>query len=871
MLSTWKMSGSARGEYFLDLTDYYGNERAEPPGKWWGRGAKWLGLEGEVKRRDLRNLLSRYDQHGNPLTQSAGKDGGTSGWDHVFSAPKSVSNLWAGAPAIRPWVEKYHDEAVNQALSFIEDEAACTRRGKGGKEFIKAKLVVAKFQHSSSRNLDELLHTHCLVLVPVVGEDGRTSALDSRALYRMKMAAGAIYRAHLSYCLEARLGLELIRKKSWFEVKGVPESLLKATSTRREEVLEATAAYGGEFASGRAKDVAAVATRSEKRHVLRSELFPAWEKRAASHGLTPEYAASLLGKAPRRNQLDELEGAINRAVTRITQNASHFSEAELVRFTAEEAQGRGLDAGLIRDGVKYHLANKNKTVTLGRTDRETRYTTPEMLKLEKQMLEAAQRLSKKNTFEVSRENVEEAIRRVEKDSGVRFTNEQRIAVNHVLRGEGNVSLVEGLAGTGKTTLLRTVKVALELEGKTVLGTAIAGKAVRGLSEGSGIKSYTVAKLVGVPEFDYVGDFDRGVTDDAAHHVRQLTKAALGKGTTPLERVELDSNSVLVIDEAGMIGSKHIERLIREAERTGAKIIAVGDSAQLQPVAEAGGPFASLAKRLGSARLTQIVRQRLDAGDPDPAWKRKAVARLSEGEARDALRSYAERGYLSVADSREEAVRSLLVEWARAGGAENPKDHAIFVGTNEERRTINALAQKLRAERGELSPIGVKLQEHTAYVGDRVTFRRRSKLLGVENRDLGTLVSVDFEKRWAVVRLDRGETVKVYFKHYGHENLTLAYAHTTHAGQGQTCENAYLLTGGQMTDLHSAYVQGSRARGTTRWFTDVNEAGDDLTDLARQMSRSRQKDLAHDILERIDARIPHEREKALENERELELG
>src|SRR5262249_5422839 len=149
---------------------------------------------------------------------------------------------------------------------------------------------------------------------------------------------------------------------------------------------------------------------------------------------------------------------------------------------------------------------------------------------------------------------------------VRFTDEQRAAVYHVLRGEGNLSLVEGKAGTGKTTLLTAVRIALELEKKTVLGTALAGKAVRGLSEGGGIESYTVAKLVGAPEFGYVGDFDRGLTDDAAHHVRQLTKAAAGKRTTPLERVELDSNSVLVIDEAGMIGSRHFERLIREAER-----------------------------------------------------------------------------------------------------------------------------------------------------------------------------------------------------------------------------------------------------------------------------------------------------------------
>jgi conjugative relaxase-like TrwC/TraI family protein len=851
-----KMSGATRGEYFLGLTDYYGNERAEPPGQWWGRGAEALGLSGQVKRKELRNLLAKRDQHGNPLVQrQRTREHRVSGWDHVFLAPKSVSNLWAAIPELREVIQQCHDEAVDKALAYLEEEVAWTRRGKGGKQFIKAGLIVAKFNHASSRNLDELLHTHCLVTVPVVGEDGKTSALDSRPNYRNQMTAGAVYRNHLSYGLVTRMGLECERKRSWFEVAGVQASLMKASSSRREETLEAAAPFGGESASAKARDVASVSSRAAKQHILRSQLFPRWEERARAHGLTPEYATTLLGQAPRRNQVDELQGALERAMARITQDNAHFPERELLRFAAEEAQGRGLDADLLRQGVKYHLANRTKIVTLGTVNQETRFTTPEMLKWERACLGAAQDLQERNTFHVSDDNLRDAIRMAEAKTGVRLSNEQRDAIRYITQGGSNLALVQGKAGVGKTTLLLAVRLALEREDKTVLGTAVAGKAVRALVDGSGIEqSYTTAKLVGAPEFGYVGDFDRTPADDAAHHIRQIARAASGKKTVPLQRVTLGPSSVLVIDEAGTIGTKNLERLLREARDKGAMVICCGDPAQHQPVAAAGGPFASLVQRFGSAKLRQIVRQRLQPTDADPAWQRKAVLQLSEGQAELALRAYDRRGLVSVANSRDEAITSLLSAWADSGGTINPKDHAILVGTNEERRTINAMAQEMRRSRGELGELSVTIGESSAYLHDRVIFRRRNKFLRVENGDCGEVVGADLLGRWVKVELDSGATVKVDFKHYARENLKLMYAATGNSFQGHTVENALILTGGGMTDLHAAYVQGSRVRGTARWFTDVLEAGEELQDLARQMSRSRQKDLAQDVLDRLDERL-----------------
>jgi conjugative relaxase-like TrwC/TraI family protein len=854
-----KMSGRSRGEYFLSLTDYYAaGGRIEPDGVWLGEGANELGLSGKVKKRELRQLLQRLSPEGNPLTQLP-KEGQNwpSGWDGVVSAPKSVSNVWAGRPEYRAAIERAHDEAVRRMLRDAEKLIGRTRRGKGGHEVERAKLVVAAFQHGSSRNLDELLHTHCLIMAVVVRHDGTTAALRPRALYREQRTLAALYRAHLGYLLEIE-GFRLERKKDWFEIKGVPETLMKASSTRREEVLEATAAYGGE--SGKARDVAAHKVRDAKRQPPRAELFPRWEERAEAHGLTFEYARTLVGPPLLRNAEGELEAALDRALLLATAQRAHFTESDLLRFAAEEGQCRGFDPSLLLKAVRFRLADQEKVVKLGRIGEEVRYTTPEMLALEKELLSAASRMHEdRSARPVPERTVERAIAMTEEKETrkardrdpnaerVQMTAEQRAAVYHVTHGVGRIALVEGLAGTGKTTLLCAVREAFENQGRHVIGTSTAGKAVRGLAEGAGIESYTVARLVGAPEFDYIGDFDR-TDDDRARGRRR-------------ERVKLDSNTLLIVDEAGTVGTLALARLIREAKETGATLIMVGDSSQLQPVAAAGGPFKSLARRLGSAKLTEITRQVNE-------WERRAVKQLQEAEAKEALKAYAERGLVWVEGTRDEAIRELVAQWKRSGGVDNPRAHQVFVSTNEERRRVNSLIQDALRSEGRLGNAGVEVKDGEAFSGDRIMFLRRSSYLQVENGDMGTVRAVDPFRGRIEVELDRGGKVTVDLQKYGEKNLTHCFAITVHKGQGDTCDFSYLLTGGGMTDLHSAYVQGSRARLGARYFTDAFEAGDDLRDLARQMSRRREQDLAHDVQdEAAKQSTPPKREHSLELERE----
>ena len=214
------LRGAGKGNYYLDLAreDYY-LEGGEPLGEWHGRGAKELGLSGTVEREQLSSLLDGYHpKTKGELVKNAGAENRQSAWDLTFSAPKSVSVLWSQADAeTRREIQQAHGEAVGRALNYLDHNAGSTRRGEGGAEKESGKLVVATFEHGTSRAQDPQLHTHALVLNVCTREDGTTGTIESRELYQQKMTAGALYRTELASQLEKRLGVETVRKNSWFK------------------------------------------------------------------------------------------------------------------------------------------------------------------------------------------------------------------------------------------------------------------------------------------------------------------------------------------------------------------------------------------------------------------------------------------------------------------------------------------------------------------------------------------------------------------------------------------------------------------------------------------------------------------------------
>jgi len=218
------MHGVGHADYYLELAqqDYY-TAQGNDPGAWFGRGADQLGLHGELRSQSFEHLLwGRSPDGKRPLVQNAGNPSRQTAWDLTFSAPKSVSVLWALAPEdVRAQIEAAHRQAVGAALGFLEETTGLTRRGKAGARLERADLVFALFSHYSSRALDPQIHTHCLLINLAVRRDGTTGALWSKEFFRAKKAAGAVFQVELASALRERLGLAIELANIGFQLSGV--------------------------------------------------------------------------------------------------------------------------------------------------------------------------------------------------------------------------------------------------------------------------------------------------------------------------------------------------------------------------------------------------------------------------------------------------------------------------------------------------------------------------------------------------------------------------------------------------------------------------------------------------------------------------
>lgn len=857
MLSMGTM-GHGQGSYYVGIAreDYY-LAGGEPPGRWYGRGAHALGLEGMVEREPFLRVYHGYAPYSEQaLVQNAGEARHRPGFDLTLSAPKSVSTLWAVLPPEhRREIQRMQDEAVRATLTYLEETAAFTRRGHGGSIVEPAKLVAALFEHGTSRAQDPQLHTHALVLGVAVCADGKTRALQARPLFRAKMLAGALFRAELAARME-HAGYAVERHGTSFEVAGVPPSLMETFSKRRAEIeaeLDRTGRSGA-----RAAAVAALDTRTVKEHIARDLLFSGWRETAREYDFTAETAAGLRAARIPRDLTAAMRAAGAAAIDRLSQQHSHFSESQLLRAVAEEAPGRGLDLEQTR--VAARLAQHfSGLVPVGEVRGEAHYTTPEILELERSLLADVDRMaSAVNAHRIPDTVVRQSIRTVEaretakarvQDLGAAprlLSEEQLAALRRITQGEGHVACISGMAGTGKTTILDAARQAWTAAGYQCLGAALQGKAARGLQEGAGIESFTLARLL--MDLDHPHD-----TSD--RYGREAHRPKLS----------LNARTVVVLDEAGQVGTRQMAALVAACRRAGARLVCVGDARQLQPI-EVGAPFrAMVEEHVGAAELQEIRRQELDRTDPDPYWRREAVRAFADGRAGEALAAYRKRGLIHVSETRDECRRNLIERWACAGTA-RPGDHLILAGTRAEVRELNRLAQAARRSEGRLGLRSIRIDGETVHERDRVLITANHTRLGVRNGDLGTVERVDLAARRMRLRLDSGTEVSLPCDTF--RDLALGYCITVHKSQGATVQNAYVLCGGSMADRELSYVQASRARRDTRFFTERLMVWDPETsrrrdatfeELARQMSRSRQKDLAHSVLRTTAPR--HEAEVA----------
>lgn len=596
MLSIGKLGAGGARYYTEDLgaVDEYYSEAGSRTGVWIGHGGAALGLGGDVDAEVLGQVLEGRD----PVTgdRLSGSRCQVPGFDLCFRAPKSVSLLQAlGRPEVSAEVLTAHRKAVGEALGWLEREAVMVRRGHGGLTVVPAAGVVgAGFEHFTSRTADPHLHSHVVVANVAQGPDGRWSALDGRALYRQAKTAGFLYEAALRRELTVRLGVEWGHVVNGIaDLAGVSKGVISAFSQRRAQIVAELAVQGA--SSAKAAQVAALSTRPAKdRSSGLGELRAEWMDRAAGLGMGPSAWAQLVGLGRDPGRLDAL-AARDRLLgpDGLTAGWSVFERSDVLRAVAELA-GEGA-AVVDIEAVAGSVLADDRAVSLGQGAAGTRWSTAELLAVEREMLELSARRRDSGVAVADPEVLAGVMR-----SRPSLSGEQRAMVEALCRSGDGVQVVIGVAGAGKTYALGAAYEAWGSSGIRVIGTALSARAAQELSQGAGIHSSTIAKLTA-----------------------ELADPAHGG---------LKEGSVLVVDEAAMVSSRTLAVLAGHARQTGAKLVLVGDDRQL-PSIGAGGLFTALAERLGAVQLLENRRQAL-------TWERDALAALRAGRSDVALAAYA---------------------------------------------------------------------------------------------------------------------------------------------------------------------------------------------------------------------------------------
>ncbi len=483
------------------------------------------------------------------------------------------------------------------------------------------------------------------------------------------------------------------------------------------------------------------------------------------------------------------------ALDAITRQQATFTTRDLAMFVHRHSDGKAqFDEALraVRSGPDI--------VALGTDGKgNDRFTSRDMIAAEQRLETAAGRLAGQARHGLDDRQRTQALATAEA-KGLVLSTEQRGALEHITGRDGLASVV-GYAGTGKSAMLGVAREAWERAGYQVHGVALSGIAAENLEAGSSIASRTIAAL----EYQW----EKG-------------------------RDQLSARDVLVVDEAGMIGTRQMERLLSHAADARAKVVLVGDPQQLQAI-EAGAAFRSLAERHGWAEIGEIRRQREE-------WQRDATKALATGRTGEALHAYEQKDMVHAAETRQQARAELIDCWDVQRRDNPDQSRIILTHTNDEVRDLNLAARERLRDGGELGAdvsVSAERGARDFASGDRIMFLKNERSLGVKNGTLGTVEKVSPERM--AVRLDDGRSVAFDLKHYAH--VDHGYAATIHKSQGVTVDRTHVLATPGL-DRHSAYVALSRHRdGVQLHYGRDDFAGE--RQLVRTLGRERAKDMASD--------------------------
>ena len=821
MLSINKITASE------DAVRYYAGyalEEGEAQGKWVGRAAEELQLAGRaVAENDLRNLLAACDPLGKAVAKSLGKKH-VPGWDLTFSCPKSVSLVWAvGDEVLRAKIEQAQENAVCDALDYLEDHSAKSRIGRGGHMAIDAELVAGIFQHSSNREREPQLHTHTVICNVAKCTDGQWRTVDSRHIYKDQKAISAVYKASLAHRLR-ELGLAVGRTLHSFEVDGVPSRVRDFFSSRNNAISAELEAQGisRDVASRELKKSLALQTRKAKKakHVQLDTArdFERWQAESADLGFTKETVESLLIE---QNQVKEvavkkLQQLAAKSLHRVTEERSVFEKTHFHTVIASELIGVGSYRDIKR-GIR--AAHKQPELELMRPDRfRQKYSTQEMMAVEKRVYQSIKERALEGRHVVRRETLDRLI----ESEFVTLNAEQQQVVRAATRTKSGVTIIQGVAGAGKSYAMQAVREAFSRDGYWVRGMAQTNKAARELSGSAGVEASSIdAFLLG-----------------------------LKNGKIPLSK-----RSVLIVDESGMVGSKKLDRLLQVAGKARAKVILLGDARQIQSI-EAGQMFGAMHSRFSGEVLKSVVRQE--------SKEAQALLQLREGKTCEALAYLELKGRLCVEKDSNTVIDKLVSDW-REFRTEKPAAAALIIASRNE--TVNRLNVAARLHLKEMGVIedersfvrrdGSKIE---LAVNDTIVFTANDKPSGIYSSDIAKVFLINGSNIHAT-RSD-GEVIQFDMRHF--DQVAHGYALTAHRAQGTTVDRAFVYADGAFMDREKTYVALTRGRAGNCLYTDRASFGDlpwEQRAKMRSLSRAEcEKLVAREYRSRLIERISRSGEK-----------
>ena len=767
--------------YYLD--------RSEAQGRWHGTLAISLGLQGPVDETAFSAILDgRHPTTGQPFADTQRR---VAAHDFTFSLPKSFGIYWAlGTPEQRAAVEGALNEGVRSAIGYLEQTACHVRRGHAGAEVLNGNgFLAAGFFHRTSRAGDPGPHCHVVIANLTTGPDGRTTALDARPIFKERYTADAIFQAVARGHLARTVGT-LFKEPNQHgvaEIAGINDDALRAFSKRRTQVLDEMHRRGTHTARG--ARIAALVTRPSKpTPVTEEQLRARWQQEAQAIGLSIRH----LDHIPREPHVRIDDHAIANTVT---EHAAHHQRRDALRTVAHAAtQGATYDDLIARTDA--YLGSRTAVQLT-----PTRWTTKEILDIETRAVDIATRTYQRAPI-ITAEHLSAALA-----TRPTLSAEQAQMVTAIATSGRMVDVVRGHAGAGKTYAVDALRDAAQRDGLRIVGTAPSARAAKELRNGTGIPAFTAASLV--------GELQAG-------------------------RARLDDRTIIVIDEAAMLGTRHLAALIDAAEKADAKVVCIGDDRQL-PEVDAGGLFRALAERLPTISLTENRRQR------DPV-EQAALLDLRSGRVDEALGRLERNGNITLGDNAELVRATLVDDWYTSVLAGK---HAVMAAPSRaDVADLNERAREhLRADH-QLGAVAADIAGLELRVGDRVIAHRNRYDLGIMNGDTGRVSSAD--DRYVYVALDDHRRMRVPYDYVADGLLTHAYATTVHKAQGMTCDATFLL-GDDGLYAELGYTGLSRGRDTNRlyavagaWDTKPGKALDPLEHVRAALASSHAQTAAIDV-------------------------